>query len=251
MNWYYSKMGVQVGPISDKEFQAMVNEGKIQPYTRVWNSTMTDWQEYGQIEGSKPAAPPNEARAVGSQGEASCSECGRISSQEEMIRYGDAWVCASCKPIFVQKLKEGVTVAGTMEYAGFWIRFGAKFIDGLIIGVVNMAINLVLGFTMDTSSDPSQAYIILAISNFLQIAVAAAYTTWLLGRYGATLGKMACKIKVLTPDGGSVSYARAFGRYFAEILSAMIFSIGYIMAAFDDQKRTLHDRICNTRVVKT
>lgn len=251
MNWYYSKMGVQVGPISDKEFQAMVNEGKIQSYTRVWNSTMTDWQEYGQIEGSKPVAPPNEARAADSQGEASCSECGRISSQEEMIRYGDAWVCAGCKPIFVQKLKEGVTVAGTMEYAGFWIRFGAKFIDGLIIGVVNMAVSLVLGFTMATSSDPSQAYMIVVISNLLQIAIAAAYTTWLLGRYGATLGKMACKIKVVTPDGGSVSYARALGRYFAEILSAMIFSIGYIMAAFDDQKRTLHDRICNTRVVKT
>jgi uncharacterized RDD family membrane protein YckC len=92
---------------------------------------------------------------------------------------------------------------------------------------------------------------IVVISNLLQIAIAAAYTTWLLGRYGATLGKMACKIKVVTPDGGSVSYARALGRYFAEILSAMIFSIGYIMAAFDDQKRTLHDRICNTRVVKT
>jgi hypothetical protein len=27
--------------------------------------------------------------------------------------------------------------------------------------------------------------------------------------------------------------------------------IGYIMAAFDDQKRALHDRICNTRVIHT
>jgi uncharacterized RDD family membrane protein YckC len=26
--------------------------------------------------------------------------------------------------------------------------------------------------------------------------------------------------------------------------------IGYLMAAFDDQKRALHDRICDTRVVR-
>jgi uncharacterized RDD family membrane protein YckC len=30
----------------------------------------------------------------------------------------------------------------------------------------------------------------------------------------------------------------------------MILLIGFIMAAFDDQKRTLHDRICETRVVQ-
>ena len=42
----------------------------------------------------------------------------------------------------------------------------------------------------------------------------------------------------------------AFGRHFAKYLSAMILLIGYIMAAFDDQRRTLHDRICETRVVR-
>jgi len=29
----------------------------------------------------------------------------------------------------------------------------------------------------------------------------------------------------------------------------MIFMAGYIMAALDDEKRALHDRICDTRVV--
>jgi uncharacterized RDD family membrane protein YckC len=71
----------------------------------------------------------------------------------------------------------------------------------------------------------------------------------MIGKYGATLGKMACKIKVVTPDGGRVTYLRAFGRYFAKLLSAMICFIGYIMAGFDDEKRALHDRICDTRVV--
>jgi uncharacterized RDD family membrane protein YckC len=47
-----------------------------------------------------------------------------------------------------------------------------------------------------------------------------------------------------------MSYLRAFGRHFAKYLSAMILGIGYFMAAFDDQRRTLHDRICETRVVR-
>jgi uncharacterized RDD family membrane protein YckC len=62
---------------------------------------------------------------------------------------------------------------------------------------------------------------------------------------------MACKLKVVTADNDRVSYPRAFGRYFAEILSGLILLIGYIMAAFDDQKRTLHDRICDTRVIRS
>jgi uncharacterized RDD family membrane protein YckC len=61
---------------------------------------------------------------------------------------------------------------------------------------------------------------------------------------------MACKLKIIVADGSRVSYLRAFGRHFAKYLSAMILLVGYIMAAFDDQRRTLHDRICETRVVR-
>jgi uncharacterized RDD family membrane protein YckC len=79
--------------------------------------------------------------------------------------------------------------------------------------------------------------------------IAIGYETFFIGKYGATPGKMACKIKVVTADGGKVSYLLAFGRYFAKVLSSLTCLIGYIMAAFDDEKRALHDRICNTRVV--
>jgi uncharacterized RDD family membrane protein YckC len=62
---------------------------------------------------------------------------------------------------------------------------------------------------------------------------------------------MACNIKVVMADGGKVSFARAIGRHFAKFISGMILGIGYIMAGFDDQKRALHDRICDTRVIKS
>jgi uncharacterized RDD family membrane protein YckC len=72
----------------------------------------------------------------------------------------------------------------------------------------------------------------------------------MLGRFGATLGKMACGLQVVTPYIDKITYMRALGRFFAEMVSYIILGIGYIMAAFDDEKRALHDRICSTRVVK-
>jgi len=56
-------------------------------------------------------------------------------------------------------------------------------------------------------------------------------------------------LKVVMEDGGPVSYGRATGRFFAEILSGMVCYIGYIIAGFDSQKRSLHDHICSTRVI--
>ena len=75
------------------------------------------------------------------------------------------------------------------------------------------------------------------------------YTTFFVGKFGGTPGKLALGLRIIRADGSRVSYGRAFGRFFAEILSGLILDIGYIMAAFDDEKRSLHDRICDTRVV--
>ncbi len=83
----------------------------------------------------------------------------------------------------------------------------------------------------------------------LQLLLPLIYDVFFIGKYGATLGKMALKIKVVTADGAPVSYLRAFARYFAKVVSALPCMIGYLMAAFDEERRALHDRICNTRVI--
>jgi uncharacterized RDD family membrane protein YckC len=76
------------------------------------------------------------------------------------------------------------------------------------------------------------------------------YEVVFLGKYGATPGKMALKLKVIRADGLPMSYGLAAGRYLGKILSGMLLLIGFIIAAFDEQKRALHDRICDTRVVR-
>jgi uncharacterized RDD family membrane protein YckC len=232
MEWYYAEGGQQIGPVSDGQFQELVASGTVTGRTLVWHADLKDWLEYGQISGVPGGTP--------------CSECGRIFATDDMLRFGDLWVCAECKTQFVQKVKEGVLLTGQLAYAGFWIRAGAKIIDYMILGAVQMVSSLLTIFFSSIMNE----VVVMILANLFYIALGAGYTSFFLGRYGATIGKMACQLKVIRPDGQQVTYLRGLGRYFAEMVSGMILGIGYIMSAFDDEKRTLHDRICDTRVVR-
>jgi uncharacterized RDD family membrane protein YckC len=77
------------------------------------------------------------------------------------------------------------------------------------------------------------------------------YECWFVVNKGATPGKLILSLEVIRADGTRPGWGLAIGRYFAKILSSWpTLYIGYIMAGIDDEKRALHDRICNTRVVK-
>lgn len=268
MNWYYVEQGQQTGPANDDQLAALLRAGKINADTLVWHEGMAEWLPFNRVQsdlkpsGSAPAdggVPPlasTSAPETGPRAEAVCAECGQMFPIDEMIRHGNARICAGCKPVFMQKLSEGAPVlaAGELNYAGFWIRFGAKFIDGLIIGiplmVVYFALLLPVMASARTHSGPPNLGVLPFLLQAALIFVNMAYQIFFLGKYGATPGKMACKLKVVTSEGGKISYGRAAGRFFAELLSGMICDIGYLIVAFDNpQKRALHDHICNTRVV--
>jgi len=251
MNLYYADGDQQVGPIGKSELQSLIRAKKINTKTLVWQDGMESWQELGVYVRSQRDHNPRPKKGIVTGSQAVCSECGRVFAEEEMIRFNGAQVCAGCKPLFVQKIKEGVSVGGTLNYAGFWIRFGAIAIDGFILWIANMIVFIPLGIFMPTPDDnPFTALSFMPLIMLLQYAIPAVYDTWFVGKYGATPGKMACKLKVVVADGTPVTYSRALGRHFAKWLSSIILGIGFIMAAFDDERRTLHDRICETRVVR-
>lgn len=261
MNWYYVENEKRVGPVSESTLDILVKAGTINAETLVWQEGMKEWAPLGKARPNAPAPPAPAARAssdapkpgaADTAAAASCSLCGRAFPEEALIRYKDSLVCAECKPVFLQRLKEGAGMPGTLVYAGFWIRVGAKLIDGVVLWIFGFLITLAMT-PVTAGQDPKNMRAFLgtqAILIVLQMAFAASYATWFVGRHGATLGKMATGLKVVAPDGGAVGYGKACGRYFAEILSSLVLGIGYLMVAFDAEKRALHDRICNTRVVR-
>ena len=252
MNIYYADGDRQVGPIDKTELQSLIKAHKIDSQTLVWQPGMQGWEKLGLFVKRKTQGGSQAEQAALPVKQSLCSECGQAFAEDDMIRFAESWVCAGCKPVFVQKIKEGVTLAGEMEYAGFWIRVGAWFIDYIIMAIASAIIYIPLTFLGIGSFDEPAAFaIIQLISTILNFIIPAAYESWFVGKYAATPGKMACKLKVVMSEGGRVSFARAIGRHFAKYISGLILGIGYLMAGFDEQKRTLHDRICDTRVIKS
>jgi len=249
MNWYYVDGGRQIGPVTETEFNALVAAGTIKRDTLVWREGMPAWQPYAATRPSDGGVP---------SGLQPCSQCSGTFAAEEMIRYGDLFVCAACKPGFAQRLKEGAPVLGRFVYGGFWIRFLAKFIDGMILGVINMFFLIPLMFKMapgmqarpGSSPDISTMLAFQGLTFIIQTFVGGSYEVLFIGRYGATPGKMALRLRVVRPDGSRLNYPRALLRFLGTWVSGLTLGIGYLIAAFDEQKRTLHDRICDTRVVR-
>jgi uncharacterized RDD family membrane protein YckC len=179
-----------------------------------------------------------------------CSECGRPWPSDELARFGDRLICAECKNAYAQKLREGAAAASTFAYAGFWIRLVAAIIDSVILYVAGMVVELPLA-GMLKSPRPEIVLMGGGFAYLIGLALGATYEGVFVSRFAATPGKMALNLKVVRPDGSTLSLGRACGRYFAKIVSLFILGIGFIMIGFDSQKRGLHDMLCDTRVIKT
>jgi uncharacterized RDD family membrane protein YckC len=260
--WYYTENEQQRGPVTEADFETLRRDGKINSETLVWREGMANWQALREVV-PNIIAPSNRPAVLALSGAATigaevvCSQCGKLFPKNEVIRYGSAAVCASCKPIFVQKLKEGANVTGgPMEFAGFWTRFAAYFVDGIITGIIGAIIGGIAGFAIGAAggmAGDNKAAGLVAIqlvSMALSFGVRAAYFIYFIGKDGQTPGKKLCKIRVVNADGSQVSYGKATGRFFGYMLSSLILCIGFLMVAWDEEKRALHDRLCDTRVIK-
>jgi uncharacterized RDD family membrane protein YckC len=249
MPWYFAESGRPVGPVEDEQFETFVANGRITPEMLVWRRGMAQWQPYRSLNGTPDAATFDRTAFVPAN-RRWCSECRKVYPTSELAAFGAFLVCPNCKPLFAQKLREGVPAIGMLPYAGFWMRVLATFIDGMILSVVALFYTgLVAGMFPSSIFEASQftrpQLIILGI-NFI---VGMAFEAWFVGRFGATPGKMACQIKVVRSDGRRVTYPRSLARHLAKILDWFTLGVGYVMAVFDEDKRTLHDRICDTRVI--
>jgi uncharacterized RDD family membrane protein YckC len=268
LSWYYARDERQVGPVTLDDLCNKATVGLLEPSDLVWAEGMADWVEARRVPelaaalAAKqteeyeltPAPPPPPAAPV------TAYTAPAVASPYAAGPYAPP--------------QQTVATLGYQRYqrdeyvypAGFWIRFVATFIDGIIMAIPNVAISAVTELLMPTATTspmvppgpgtppaapPSPEVLILVILlNVLSIVIGWLYEAmFTASSYQATPGKMVVGLKVTDVNGNPIGFGRATGRHFAKILSGCICLIGYIMAAFDDRKRALHDQICGTLVV--
>ena len=276
MDWYFVEKGERQGPVTESVLSELLGTGRLKGNSLVWEEGMSDWQA---LEVAIPSLLPDPADQV-SVGERATD------------RVND-------KDLMVQQMREGidpVPAEGAMVYAGFWWRVLAYFLDGILLYIVGVLIGLALAFGLSAVAGDSLGLMfgVQMSALGLQAAIFLTYFTVMVGRYGATLGKLALRLRVRDIEGRPISYPRALGRATAmlgvmvvayvlfaialvvvfglmfsasgsiesspalmgiviisvTLLCFALFIFPFAMCGWDPEKRTLHDRMCGTRVVK-
>jgi uncharacterized RDD family membrane protein YckC len=154
-------------------------------------------------------------------------------------------------------------VGPAVAYAGFWLRFVAAIIDGLVLYFVGMILFLPFAASMGmgmrgmmTGRPPDLQGLLPMIHAMFRLALLRMVLHWLYysllesSAWQGTLGKKALGLEVTDLDGNRISFGRATGRFFAKFISTIILFIGYIMAGFTEKKQALHDSLAGTLVIR-
>jgi uncharacterized RDD family membrane protein YckC len=251
MAWYYLTAGQPTGPVDIAELERLFSFGAVRLGTLVWQQGMQHWTSFADAF-QRPAVK--------------CSWCKQLVPQQPVIQFGAMTICPDCKDPFFSRVREGLAPDAKAIYGGFWIRFGAYLIDQVALFFIRLPFQIafqIYSFSALASGmqnpaaryfpliGASQAYWIAYVLYALLIfLISLTYNVFFVGRFSATPGKMALKLRIVRSDGSKLTYWRATARFFAQIVTGFTAFVGYVMAAFDSEKRALHDYLCDTRVVK-
>jgi len=106
---------------------------------------------------------------------------------------------------------------GYSRPAGFWIRVGASIIDSLVFIPI-----IILSVWNTYSLKSTVVLILIGLPGLI-------YKPFMESYFGATLGKMSCKIKVIGEDGNKLSLFGAYIRFFPFLLAAGVGLAGQLI----------------------
>ena len=144
------------------------------------------------------------------------------------------------------------SLSAPIVYGGFWRRFWACLLDGIVLGCVSMfvygAAIAIVRIVSPEIEDPFKALLIPQIA--ANTIIKAFYFIYFHGLTGQTVGKLALGLKVVKRDGDTIGFARATVRYLGSIISFLFLGIGFFGIAFDARKQGWHDKIAGSFVVR-
>lgn len=134
-------------------------------------------------------------------------------------------------------------------YAGFWMRFWAYTVDLIIVFCINGIVLTPFKF-INNGLEWTVGY--WTVAGIVSVVVLYLYFLLMTKYYEQTLGKMIFGLKVVRKDfqplgWNDLIFREIVGRFFYRVLT--ITGILYIIVAFDDRKRGIHDMIADTRVI--
>ncbi len=167
-----------------------------------------------------------------------CTNCGASMMQAQQSPYQSP-----------TSNNEGAMIS-EYAFAGFWKRFVAYIVDGILFFVLfSIVVSLLGGSMFAVVNNPEAAFAAAGIYLFY-------YPGWWLyfalmesSSAQATIGKKIMGIKVTDRLGQPLSFAHATGRHFSAFVTQFTLTIGYLMAGFTARKQALHDMIAGTLVV--
>ncbi|MDD3182684.1 MAG: RDD family protein [Alphaproteobacteria bacterium] len=148
-------------------------------------------------------------------------------------------------------------VEPSFTYGSITSRFLAMIVDWFVVTVALFILFIPLFFLFlfgNVIVAPLLALLNLTLipSSFMLVVCAhwIYFATMESSYRGATLGKRFFGLRVCDEHGHKLSFARASLRYFAKMVSAFPFMLGYVMAVLTQRKQALHDLIAETIVIK-
>lgn len=141
----------------------------------------------------------------------------------------------------------------TPVYAGFWLRFAAALIDGLLLGLITVPVGFVIGLILAATGNSQDSDLMMAVNGLINVV--SILLDWLYSSllesssWQGTVGKKVVGIRVTDLNGNRIGFAKATGRHFGKILSSIICLVGFFMAAFTEKSQALHDMLAGTLVL--
>jgi uncharacterized RDD family membrane protein YckC len=179
-----------------------------------------------------------------------CARCGLDFCADCLVSLHGLPYCATCKTEKLLDVQSGSDNA-VLPLANLGRRFAAFFIDRMLFGMTLMALFIVFILIMAGGKNNEGMVGVGAIGVVIGLyAGLILYEALMLSSRGQTLGKMAMKIKVVRPDGTSITTGQAWGRAALRgIMVSILFLLNYIPAFVTKDRTCLHDLVANTRVV--
>jgi uncharacterized RDD family membrane protein YckC len=140
------------------------------------------------------------------------------------------------------------------NYAGFWLRFCAYWIDFVILFIIGSIFLAIIDYPVPYDAEGPFylfGFAFMLVNNPISLIIRWLYFAMMESSSNqGTIGKMVMKLRVTDGNGQRVSLAKATRRHFGKLISGLLLGTGYFITLFTPRKQSLHDIMADCLVLR-